>query len=71
MTDRLPTESLKYPSHDWGTLAKNPTIEIGATGEAWISADRAAWLHSGGTEESFERAFPAYAVQQREASHPR
>lgn len=63
MTDQLRTDSVKYPSHDWGALAQNPTVEIGATGEAWVSAVRSAWLRSGGTEESFERAFPAYAAQ--------
>jgi hypothetical protein len=71
MTERLPAEPLKYPSHDWGALAENPTLEIGATGRAWVSAVRAAWLHSGGTEKSFERAFPAYAAQQREPFHSR
>jgi hypothetical protein len=71
MTDRSGSDSVKYPSHDWGTLAQNPTVEIGATGEAWISAVRAAWLRSGGTEQSFERAFPAYAALPREPSHTR
>ena len=70
MTDRLPSGSIKYPSHDWGGLAKNPTAEIGATGEAWISAVREAWLRSGGTEESFERALPAYAVQEHKPALP-
>lgn len=61
MTDCPP--EVKHPSHDWGALAKNPSLQIGATGEAWISAVRSAWLQSGGTEESFERTFPAYAAK--------
>ena len=48
MTDRLPSGSIKFPSHDWGALAENPTAEIGAIGEAWICAAREAWLRAGG-----------------------
>ncbi len=70
-TDRLPSGEVKYPSHDWGALAKNPSLQIGATGEAWISAVRAAWLQSGGTEESFKRTFPAYANHKQEPAGPR
>jgi len=70
MMDRLQAASVKYPPHDWGALAQNPTVEIGATGEAWALAVRDAWLRSGGTEESFELAFPAYAAR-RDLSHPR
>ena len=70
MTDRLPSGSIKFPSHDWGALAENPTTEIGATGEAWISAVREAWLRAGGTRESFERAFPAYAARPHEPAQP-
>jgi hypothetical protein len=58
MTQRLPSGELKYPSNRWGVLAQNPTLEIGATGEAWISAVRSAWIRAGGTEKSFEEAFP-------------
>jgi hypothetical protein len=61
MTQRVPSGDFKYPSHRWGLLAQNPTLEIGATGEAWISAVRSAWLKSGGTEQSFEVVFPQYA----------
>ena len=68
---RLPSGTMKYPSHDWGALAKNPSLKIGATGEAWISAVRSAWLDSGGTEESFERTFPAYAVLKLEPAGQR
>lgn len=70
MTERPPADSVKYPSHNWGALAKNPMVEIGAKGEAWISAVRAAWLRSGGTDESFERAFPAYAATQHNPAQP-
>lgn len=68
MEDPSPSNAPKYPSNDWGMLAKNPWVEIGATGEAWIAAVRSAWLNSGGTEESFERAFPAFATQNRNSS---
>jgi hypothetical protein len=61
MTDRLPSGDFKYPSHRWGLLAKNPTLEIGATGEAWIAAVRSAWLKSGGNDQSFALVFPQYA----------
>jgi len=60
MAQRLPSGEVKYPSHRWGILADNPTLEIGATGEAWISAVRSAWMQSGGTEQSFAEAFPQY-----------
>ena len=71
MNERLPSGTVKYPSHDWGALAKNPTLKIGATGEAWISAVRSAWLQSGGTEESFERTFPAYGKRGPQHVGPR
>jgi hypothetical protein len=58
MTQRLPSGELKYPSNGWGALAQNPTLEIGATGEAWISAVRSAWIRAGGTDTSFAEAFP-------------
>lgn len=70
-TDRLPSGEVKHPSHDWGALAKNPSLQIGATGEAWVSAVRAAWLQSGGTEELFERTFPAYAARDNKPAGPR
>ena len=60
MTQRLPSGDFRYPSHRWGILAENPTLEIGATGEAWISAVKSAWMKSGGTEASFAQAFPDY-----------
>jgi hypothetical protein len=60
MVDELPSGQIKYPSHGWGALADNPTLEIGAKGPAWIAAVRSAWLRSGGTEQSFEEMFPHY-----------
>ncbi len=70
MTNRT-VSGVKYPSHDWGALAKNPSAEIGSAGEPWISAVRSAWLHSGGTEETFERAYPAYATPAPVPGQPR
>ena len=59
--DRLPSGEIRYPSHSWGVFARNPELEVGATGEAWEQAVRDAWVESGGTEEAFEEMFPQFA----------
>jgi hypothetical protein len=61
MTQRLSRATVQYPGHVWGRLSENPTLEIGAAGEAWISAVRSAWLQAGGTDESFAQVFPQFA----------
>jgi hypothetical protein len=66
MTERLPSGAYKYPSHHWGALAQNPMLEIGATGQVWIDAVRAAWMRSGGTEESFALVFPDLVAEEAE-----
>jgi hypothetical protein len=56
-----PSKHLKYPSDHWGALAQNPAMEIGASGDGWISVIRETWLRNGDTEQSFYEAFPEYA----------
>lgn len=51
----------KYPSDRWGAMAKNPTVELGASGEGWMTAVHETWLANGGSEASFCEAFPEYA----------
>jgi hypothetical protein len=57
------SKHLKYPSDHWGAFGRNPAMEIGASGEGWISAIRETWLRNGDTEQSFYEAFPQYAPQ--------
>ncbi len=64
---QIRSEDIKYRSDHWGALAQNPTLEIGATGEAWARAVLTAWLNAGGTEESFARALPRLAAQVAQA----
>lgn len=63
--DRLPSGQVRYPSHSWGALAQDPSLEVGIVGEAWAELVRSAWLESGGTEETFEQTFPQLAEYAR------
>ena len=47
-----------YPTHDWGGLAKDPWMKIGATGEAWRRVLRRIWWRTGGDPEKFDEMIP-------------
>ena len=68
--DRLPSGQLRHPSHSWGAFARDPTLEVGITGEAWAQLVREAWLESGGTDETFEETFPQFAEFARKRRLP-
>ena len=54
--------SVTYPGHRWGPLADDPWLELAPIGSGLIEAARAAWMHAGGTEETFAMLFPEWAL---------
>jgi hypothetical protein len=59
--DKLPSGQVRYPSHSWGALADDPSVDVGIVGESWVELVRGAWIESGGTVETFEQTFPQLA----------
>ena len=56
--DDQPSDKARYPSHDWGALARDPWMKIESESEEQRQVLRRYWVRNGGDGEFYDRLVP-------------